>query len=205
MASIRTFVAIEIPVDIRDQIANLQFDLKGLGGRITWVKPENMHLTLKFLGDTDENLIENISDKLAQVVVSHNQFEIKVRGIGAFPNFKKPKVFWIGTEDEKSALVELANKIDKQVSQFGYEREKRRFSAHLTIGRVRDHKGIEPVIEKLKKAENFYPGKFEVKALLFIKSELTRQGPIYTVLKKTKLNKEKKWLTKTLKNKKLLN
>ncbi len=188
MASIRTFIAIEIPGDIRNKIAELQFRLKELGGRITWVKPENMHLTLKFLGDTDESLIENISEKLMQLALSFNQFEIKVKSVGAFPNLRRPKIFWVGTETDSSTLIELANKIDQQMSKFGYAREKRRFSAHLTMGRVRDNKGIEPLIKKLQKEELFNPGKFVVKEVLFIKSELTRKGPIYTLLKKIKIN-----------------
>ena len=188
MASIRTFIAIEIPKDIRNQIAKLQSGVKGLGGKITWVKPENMHLTLKFLGDTDESLIENISEKLSQLALSFNQFEIKVKGVGAFPNFRRAKIFWVGTETDSSALIELAKKIDQQMSGFGYDREKRRFSAHLTMGRVRDNRGIEPLIKKLQKEELFNPGKFVVKEILFIKSELTKQGPIYTLLKKIKIN-----------------
>ena len=188
MASIRTFIAIEIPEDIRNQIAELQSGLKGLGGKITWVKPENMHLTLKFLGETDESLIENISEKLEQVVLSFNQFEIKVKGIGVFPNFKRAKVFWVGTETDSNTLSELAKKIDQQINEFGYELEKRQFSGHLTMGRVRDSRGIEPVIKKLQQVKNFTPGKFVVKEVLFIKSELSRQGPIYTLLRKININ-----------------
>ena len=188
MALIRTFIAIEIPGDIQNKIAELQSGLKGLGGRITWVKPQNMHLTLKFLGDTDESLLENISEKLRQLALSFNQFEIKVKGVGAFPNLRRAKVFWVGTETDSSTLIELAKEIDQQMSEFGYDREKRRFSAHLTMGRVRDNKGIEPLIKKLQKEELFNPGKFVVKEILFIKSELTRQGPIYTVLKKININ-----------------
>ncbi len=188
MAPIRTFIAIKIPEDIRNQIAVLQSGLKGLGGKITWVKPENMHLTLKFLGETEERLIENISEKLEQVVLSFKQSEIQVKGVGAFPNLRRAKVFWVGTEEDKNTLIELASKIDQQMSELGFGREKRRFSAHLTMGRVRDNRGIEPTIKKIQQKETFDVGKFVVKEVLFIKSELTQQGPIYTVLKKIKLN-----------------
>ena len=188
MPSIRTFVAIKIPEDIRNGIATLQSGSKGLGGKITWVKPENMHLTLKFLGETEQRQVKNISDKLAQAVLSINQFEIKFKGAGAFPNIRKPKVFWVGTEGDNSTLIELANKIDQQMCEFGFKPENRRFSAHLTIGRVRDFKGIDPVIHLLQKEESFSPGEFIVKYVSFIKSELTRQGPIYTTLEQIKLN-----------------
>jgi 2'-5' RNA ligase len=188
MALIRTFIAIKIPEDIRNQIVKLQSGLRGVGGKISWVKPENIHLTLKFLGETDENLIENISEKLEQVVLSFNQFEVSVKGVGAFPNFRRAKVFWVGTKADSNILGELAQKIDREMNEFGYMLERRQFSAHLTIGRVRDNRGIEQVINKLQQVENFTLGKFLVKEVLFIKSELTRQGPIYTLLKKININ-----------------
>ena len=189
MTSIRTFIAIEIPEDIRNRIAILQSGIKGLGGKTTWVKPENMHLTLKFLGETEQSRIKNISNALADIVSLTNQFEIRFKGVGAFPNFSKPKVFWIGTEGDNNAFVELATKIDQQMSEVGFKPETRRFSAHLTIGRVWDRMGIEPVINLLQQEKKFTPGEFVVKHVSFIKSELTRQGPIYTTLEKLKLNR----------------
>ena len=188
MAPIRTFIAIKIPQDILTQIAVLLSGLKTLGGRITWVKPENMHLTLKFLGKTDPVQVKNISEKLSQLVLSFNRFEIKFKGLGAFPNFRRPKIFWIGTVGDNSTLIQLANKIDRQMSEFGFKPENRRFSAHLTIGRVRDQGGIEPIINLLQKEENFTAGEFIVKQVFFIKSELTQQGPIYTTLEKLTIN-----------------
>jgi RNA 2',3'-cyclic 3'-phosphodiesterase len=188
MTPIRTFIAIEIPEDIRNRIAVLQSGLKGLGGKITWVKPENMHLTMKFLGETEQHQVKNIFDKLDQAVSSINQFEIKFKEVGAFPNFRRPKVFWVGTEGDNSTLIEVANKIDQQMCEFGFRPENKRFSAHLTIGRVRDQKGIETVIKLLQQEENFSPGEFVVKHVSFIKSELTRLGPIYTTLEQIKLN-----------------
>ena len=188
MALIRTFIAIDIPEKLRKTIANLQSGLKGLGGKITWVKPENIHLTLKFLGNTEENKIEIIAEKLEQAVLSFNRFEIKFKAIGAFPNFRRAKVFWVGCVENKDTLTELANKIDQLMSEVEFEREKRQFSAHLTIGRVRDHRGIEPVITMLQQEKYFAGENFVVKEVSLIKSELTRQGPIYTPLKKIQIN-----------------
>jgi len=188
MALIRTFIAIKIPEDIRNRIADLLSSLKGSGGKITWVKPHNMHLTLKFLGETEESIVKGISERLEQVLLSYNQFEINLKNIGAFPNLKKPKVLWIGTEGDKNILINLARNIDEQMSEFGFEREKRKFSAHLTIARIRDNRGIDPLIKKLEKKKYFVPGTFTVKDILFIKSELTKHGPIYAVLKKIKIN-----------------
>ena len=132
MALIRTFIAIEIPEKIRHQIAELLAGLKEQGGKITWVKPENMHLTLKFLGDTEENSIDTIAGRLAEIVSTFAQFEICIKGVGAFPNLRKPRVFWVGTTDEKDTLKSLANQINQQLSVLGFEQEKRPFSAHLT-------------------------------------------------------------------------
>ncbi len=190
MAKIRTFIAIEITEEIRNKIGELQNILKGLGGRISWTKPGNIHLTLKFLGDTDEGIIDEISAKLQQAVESIADFKITVKRTGTFPNFKRPRVIWVGAECEGEQMQKLTAQIEDCMENFGFEKEIRRFSAHLTLGRVKDIKGIEPVMEKLKNYENFEAGSFAVKNFFLIKSELHSAGAIYTPLKKIVLKNQ---------------
>lgn len=184
MSKIRTFIAIEIPAEIQNKIGELQNSLKKIGGRVSWTKPGNIHLTLKFLGDTDEKIIDEIATELQQIVKDRASFKININGAGVFPNFKRPRVIWVGARSEGKQLQELAAKVQDCMENFGFEKERRRFSAHLTLGRVKDTKGIEAVMEQLKSYENFEMGSFDVKQFYLIKSELHSAGAIYTPLKK---------------------
>jgi len=183
MLKIRTFIAIRIPQEIRNKIGELQNNLKGIGGRISWIKPENKHLTLKFLGDTDEGVIDKIAAELQKAVENVAAFKVKVVGTGTFPNFKHPRVIWVGAKSEEDQLHKLVVQIENCMENFGFKKENRRFSAHLTLGRVKDIKAIQPVVNKLKSYENFEAGSFLVKEFLLIKSELHPAGAIYTPLK----------------------
>ncbi len=184
MIKIRTFIAIEIPGEIRSQIAALQDQLKPLGGRVSWVKPENIHLTLKFLGDTDSALIEEIASQLQQSVVTFAPFEVLVAGVGAFPNQTHPRVIWVGASSQPAEQLKLlASRVDAVVSRFGFQKETRPFSGHLTLGRVKEPRGIAPTIERLKRNENFTAGGFLVQQFVLMKSELHPAGSIYTPLK----------------------
>ena len=184
MPKIRTFIAIEIPGKIQEKIGELHNRLKGSGSTISWTKPANIHLTLKFLGDTDNEIIDEIAAELQQAVQTITDFKINVKGTGAFPNFKRPRVIWIGAKSDGDQLQRLAEQVETCMENFGFEKENRRFSAHLTLGRVKDIKGIEPVMEKLKSYEEFEVGSFAVKEFYLIKSELNPAGSIYTTLKK---------------------
>jgi 2'-5' RNA ligase len=188
MSKIRAFIAIEIPTEIQDKIGELQNSLKGIGGRISWTKPGNIHLTLKFLGDTDEKIIDEIATELQQAVQKIEGFNISFQGTGVFPNFKRPRVIWVAAKSDGDHLEKLAAQIEDCMKNFGYEKENRRFSAHLTLGRVKDTKGIEPIMEKLRSYEEFVAGNFSVKEFYLIKSELHPAGSIYTPLKKIDLN-----------------
>ena len=189
MPKIRAFIAIEIPDEIRKKIGDLQSILKGMGGRISWTKPGNIHLTLKFLGDTDEGLIDDIAEELKQAVKPINQFQINVKELGTFPNFRQPRVIWVGAKSEKDQLIELAKNIETRMEILGFKREKRKYSGHLTLGRVKDVKSIPPVIDRLQQNEDFYAVSFTVKEIFLIKSELHSAGAIYTPLKKVVLSK----------------
>ena len=187
MSKIRTFIAIEIPTHIKDEIADLQERLKGIGGKISWTKPGNIHLTLKFLGDTDEEIIDEIAAGIQQAVQNLTGFEIRVAGTGTFPNFNRPRVIWVGAKSEGEQLQELAAQIEACVEKFGFKKEGRRFSSHLTLGRVKDARGIQPVMDKLKSHQDFEAGVFVANEFFLIKSELHPSGAIYTQLKKINL------------------
>lgn len=187
MKKIRTFIAIAISDVVRAKIAELQLHLKNAGGRVSWPRPENIHLTLKFLGDTDENQVEEIANQLNQMAKSISPFTITIKGVGAFPNLKFPRVIWVGAESEGDQIHQLVRNIEDRMADLGFKKESRPFSAHLTLGRVKEIKGIEPLIEKMQQVDNFEAGSLAVNEIRFIKSDLHSSGAIYTTLKKIEI------------------
>ncbi|MDZ7342600.1 MAG: RNA 2',3'-cyclic phosphodiesterase [candidate division KSB1 bacterium] len=189
MGMIRTFIAVTIPADIQRQIAELQAKLKAAGGKVSWPRSENIHLTLKFLGDTDNRRLNEIARGLAQAAATVSPFELKIGSVGAFPNLKYPRVIWVGAVSEGNQLQLLVHNIEEQMSALGFEKERRPYSAHLTLGRVKDVRGIQTTLEKLQQFEKFEGGSFEVDAIHLIKSELHPAGSIYTLLRTIELKR----------------
>jgi len=184
MAKFRGFIAIEI--DSFQKIIELENEIKNSGAIVKLVEPQNIHITLKFLGDTDENLIDKIEEILKASVENIKPFKISLKGAGFFPNQNYIKVMWIGIENTEQ-LGQIANKIDEQISKLGYEREKRNFSAHLTVARVKSAKNKEKLIQIIQKYKEIKFGKIIVNSIKLKQSELTPKGPIYTTLKDIKL------------------
>lgn len=187
MAMIRSFIAIAVPAEVQQRLVELQAKLKAHGGRVRWPRPENIHLTLKFLGDTDEHLVDEIAGRLRQATASLSPFRLQIGGVGTFPNLKAPRVIWVGATSESDHLALLVRHIEEQMSALGFSKERRPFSAHLTLGRVKDLHGIQPIIAGLREFERFEGGAFLVDTIFLIKSELHPSGSIYTPLKKIKI------------------
>ena len=183
MTKFRGFIAIE--VDSFPKIIELENEIKKSGAPLKLVEPQNIHITLKFLGDTDENLIGKIEDILKESVSDIKPFEIILKGAGVFPNQNYIKVMWIGIENTEQ-LGKIANKIDEQISGLGFDREKRRFSAHLTIARVKSAKNKDNLIQIIEKYKEIEFGRITVHSIKLKQSELTPKGPIYTTLKEVK-------------------
>ncbi|MDA8214463.1 MAG: RNA 2',3'-cyclic phosphodiesterase [Nitrospiraceae bacterium] len=183
----RCFIAIDMSEDIKGSISDVieRCGLKSKG--IKWVSAENIHLTLKFLGDVKEDLIPEIEKRLALICMGHNIFNINIRDAGAFPNFKYPNVLWVGM-DESEDLKRLYEDIEESMSELGFEKENRRFSPHLTIGRVKDRKGIEPVIKELYTFKDAFFGSIEVKEVLLMRSILKPTGAEYSKIADFKLS-----------------
>ena len=187
MNQIRTFIAVEIPLAIKENIAGLQEKLKREQALIRWVKPGNIHITLKFLGNVEENKIADIAKAVTVAVNQIKPFLVEIAGVGAFPNYRKPKVVWIGAKSDSDLLKLLVRQIDNEVHKLGFEKEKRFFQAHLTFGRVKRLTGIAGVIKKLEQNKNFESGAFTVNEIVVMRSDLKPTGPVYTPLKKIML------------------
>lgn len=183
---LRLFIAVDVPAEIRDVIAQFQQKLRSLNADIKWVKPSAIHITLKFLGDTAPSKVEPIGRLLEKELRDTSCFNIQVEGTGTFPNDNKPRVLWIGIQQGADKLIHIAGVIDKVFESVGFEREKRAYSPHLTIGRVRNLKNIRPVVEAMH-SMTFKGGIVTATEVLVMKSDLQPGGAVYTPLKCIKL------------------
>ncbi len=173
MTGLRSFVAVELPETMRDDIGRIEEDLRLPGLRL--VRPELCHITLKFLGDVPPQKIEKIREALG--LIRADPFDVAVRGMGTFPG-RSIRVVWLGLEGDFS---DLFRQVEDVLSPFGFERERRKFSPHVTLGRVgrpsQETSGqIATIIERLAKVDL---GSFSVDRFFLKKSTLTRGGPIY--------------------------
>ena len=183
MSKFRGFIAIDI--DSFPKLVQFENEIKNSGANVKLVEPENIHITLKFLGDTDEKHTDRIEEIIKDAVKDSDSFEIKLKGAGVFPNQNYIKVMWIGIENGEQ-IGKIASKIDEKISELGFEKERRRFSAHLTIARVKSAKNKEKLLELIEKYRDIEFGSLKVDTIKLKKSELTPKGPIYTMLKEVK-------------------
>lgn len=187
LSKIRTFIAIEISESVRQKIAALQSDFKKRKERISWAKPGNIHLTLKFLGDVEEGKIKLIGEALATATKEFQPFSFFVKELGAFPNIRRPRVLWVGIENSTKELSDIQIEIEDQLNQLDLLKEKKKFNPHLTIGRVKSQVSNE-FIENFK-ASIFDEEEVKVEEIILMRSELHPKGAIYTPLKKIRLDK----------------
>jgi RNA 2',3'-cyclic 3'-phosphodiesterase len=185
MGSLRTFIAIEIPAEIKKTLLQQSADLhRAVGRSVRWVTSENIHLTLKFLGEISPANVEMLTQTLKAEASQHTSFEIKVATLGAFPNPRRPRILWVGL-DAQETLSRLQHGIEAATARLGYPPEDKPFSPHLTIGRVRDQVSSDEMQSLRAALENTkigMLGTFTVQAVHLFKSDLQPGGSIYTRL-----------------------
>ncbi|MFQ5636982.1 MAG: RNA 2',3'-cyclic phosphodiesterase [bacterium] len=185
MAHIRIFIAIEIPEPIKEKIAKLQEDLKAYQERVSWTKPGNIHLTLKFLGNVEQSRIPAVAGAVNKIAEQTRPFSLHVQDVGVFPNIKRPRIIWVGVTDLTAGSSALAGRLDLCLSDLGFQKERRKFSPHLTIGRIKAIPGAEFL--GVLSASTFAGGDFMVEEIAVIKSDLKPGGAVYTPLRKVNL------------------
>jgi RNA 2',3'-cyclic 3'-phosphodiesterase len=177
---VRQFLAIEIPCDIRDALAGFVNELKKIAPKANWVRPENLHVTLKFLGSTDAAKLEQIESVL-RGIRSAEPVALKFRGLGFFPNEKRARVFWAGMESSAN-LRPLAGDIDRAVHELGFPLEDRPFTPHLTLARF-DPRGLPPNLgAAVKQCPARHFGSLKAREFHLIESKLKPTGAEYTTL-----------------------
>lgn len=177
--TVRTFICIEIPDSIRARIDRLQTTLKDIDGQVSWTKPSNIHLTLKFLGEVEASRIPRVCDAVERAAKGIARFEIEVGGAGCFPSIRNPRVLWVGFSEVPEPLKRLYDNIEDELDREGFAREKRKFSPHLTIGRVRTQKNATELAEALI-ASDFKAETFKATEVIVMRSDLKPTGSIYT-------------------------
>ncbi len=183
MSKIRSFIAVESSEEVRQAVGRLLQKLQPLCRDVKWVEPENMHLTLKFLGDVDSEQVPELWEAVQKAVSGSPAFELEIRGTGAFPNLRRPNVFWVGTGQGTDHLEALAERVEEALDPLGFRPEPRSFHGHLTLGRVRRWgPQLTALLEQLRKQEEYVAGWMPVQQVTLFSSELTPQGPIYTPL-----------------------
>jgi 2'-5' RNA ligase len=193
MSLLRVFIAIELPAPVCDAIQKQTARLRQTLGTeiIRWVPAQNMHLTLKFLGDTTSSHLEFVKQLLAREAVIHSQFDLQLGGLGSFPNSRRPRLLWIGIH-APAGLASLQKDIETGIARLGYELEERDFSPHLTIGRVRQTVS-PPEVQKVRAALDTIQlgniGIARVDSIHLFKSDLQPGGSIYTKLFSAPLSK----------------
>ena len=185
----RLFIALPLPSRIENELAEIQIRLKAQGGNVKWVQSKNIHLTIRFLGETDEKLVEPISTEMDSIAASFAPVETVLTSLGAFPNLNRPRVIWAGLSGGIDIMSDLAKNMERAVRRLGFEPEKKRFKAHLTLGRVRDRGNLDDLMAFMRSLEvKEVPFRFE--QLVLFKSTLTPKGPIYDRLHEVTLGIE---------------
>jgi 2'-5' RNA ligase len=183
----RLFIAIHIPDDIKQQMADVQRRIRNSGVDASWPRPEGMHLTLKFLGEVPESRTEEIASALAAAVEKRERFRLEIHGTGAFPNGRNARVVWIGVSGDTEKLNALQAAVEQAMAALGMEREEKSFKPHLTIGRIKYIRSRESWLAALEQVKDISLPGFDVKAVSLMKSELKRTGAEYTEIARAEL------------------
>jgi len=192
MSHLRAFIAVELPLEIRQNVQQATSSLRrDTGSLIRWMALENMHLTLKFLGDIPSSNVKALTQLIHAQADSFNSFDIHLTGIGSFPNPKRPRVIYIGIHPP-AELEAFQRQMESATRRLGYNQEERAFTPHLTIGRVRQHVSADDqqkIRRALEESTIDSLGKARVNSVHLYKSDLKPNGPIYTKLFSAHLRK----------------
>jgi 2'-5' RNA ligase len=185
MKKTRAFIAIPLPQPIQDHLGMVsQTWAQQLSDRaVRWVRPSLMHITLRFLGDTEQKALSAVKNGLDDIGGRFRCFHLQLSTVGCFPNTRRPRVVWVGLQGQLDTAQSLKQEIDRFLLPLGWEMEDRSFRPHLTVGRVKDSRRIKG----FQWQADIQPLTIPVTAVHLIKSELQRSGPLYTILHSSEL------------------
>lgn len=189
MARLKLFTGVNVGPAIRSNAAALQQSLAKCGAIVKWVEPENLHVTVNFLGEVDDRDLHGICRALATVGKQESPFRLLLSGVGAFPTPRRPKVIWAGIADGAESLMRIHAASEPRLLEMGvYRREERGYTPHLTLGRTKDEADGQLIANELSKYAEWHGGDCYVEELLLFTSELRREGPVYSVAARSPLS-----------------
>ena len=179
---IRAFIAIELPEEIKLKLDEIQEMMKKGRTRAKWVAPESIHLTLKFLGGISQDTALTVTQAMEESALGTAPIHLGVSGLGVFPNDKRVQIVWAGVSGEVDKLTQLQKELDSRLSKLGFAPESRPFTAHLTLARMRDEAAPpeREALGKLVQSSQFEGGAFTAASISLMRSQLRREGPLYT-------------------------
>jgi len=178
---IRAFIAVNIADVQRKEIAEVIDSFRRYDVRVKWVNAGNLHVTMKFLGETSEDSLTEMYSAIRDSIAGVAPFNLRLANVGCFPNARKPRVIWVGINDGFNQLKDISRCVENALEPFGFAPEKRKFAAHVTIGRVKDNRNIETLSSELDRIK-FDSSDSQIRDVVFYQSDLRPQGPIYTAL-----------------------
>ena len=181
---IRSFLAFELPEGIKKTVARISGEIRHSSLDARWVKPENIHLTVVFMGNIKSDDLGRLGAEVEDVCSGYGTFDIALKGMGCFPNWHRPRVLWMGLDGNLGRLSQFRDDLQKSLKAFGIKEERRRFKPHLTLARFRSTRKIGSELEEILKAYEALESPSEsVRELFLFKSELKTGGAVYTKLK----------------------
>lgn len=184
---IRAFIAAEINDAIRAELADVQSVLEKANGHVSWVRPQNIHCTLVFLGDIFQPAVDSAAGALAKAAAGNKPFELEIRGLGYFGSARSPRIIWSGIAGAVTPLVKLQDDLVAAGLAAGLQPDEKPFKPHLTIGRVRSSRNAPALVRALEENKNKSFGKLSVQRIVLMQSRLTANGPEYTLLQSAAL------------------
>ena len=190
MEQIRSFIAIELPDEVKLELGQLETRLKaGTQSPVKWINPDSIHLTLKFLGNIAADRTGEITRAIEEAARPISPFQVEVKGLGVFPNLRRVQVVWVGMTGATDKLSTLQQRIDSNLARLGFPPESRRFTPHLTLARIRNQASPDEreKLGQLITETQFEAGTIKVDSVSLMKSQLTRQGAIYSRISSVRL------------------
>lgn len=187
MSRTRTFIAVELDDDIRQRLVSLQESLGRVVTDVKWVEPQNLHVTLLFLGEVDDRELPRVCRVVQDELSERPAFSLSVEHVGCFGNARRPRTLWVGVGEGVEELTEIHDALEIPMQDLGYRREERRFQPHITLGRVKGDRPSDALPAELDKRAEWTAGTQEVGEILIMGSELRKDGPVYVVIGRGKL------------------
>lgn len=178
---LRTFISVNLPRHIVNIQSMLQSTVHNRKANIKWIKPGNIHFTLKFIGHTPPDVIDNINDVIQHISEKHTGMEFLIKGTGCFPVESRPRVLWVGIDGHLGPLLKYVSELNSQLEKLGFPTDERDFRAHITLARIKYPPKYSPDITAYLNSQ-FEPLPFEIYKVNLISSELFPNGPIYSIL-----------------------